>query len=228
MSGRIDFDDAPPVPVSGYRAMQAKVPGGGALYAALVAVCEASLSRGASVLVVGAGGGAEIEALGASTWEFDLVGIDPSAAMLDVARPYAEAVQPPGRARLLHGTIDDLPSGDRFDAATSVMVMHFLPDDGTKLAYLAAIRSRLRTGAPYLHADVGFELASPARLLPVIRRFTERAGLPDFASQFDVAEPGVHSVSEKRLTELFDEAGFRVVSPIFRGLWYAGWWAEAT
>jgi hypothetical protein len=34
-------------------------------------------------------------------------------------------------------------------------------------------------------------------------------------------------VSEARTLALFHETGFRLVTPIFRGLWYAGWWAEA-
>lgn len=224
----VDYDTNAPMPVDEYRQMQANAPGADALYASLVAICEASLSPGASVLVVGAGGGAEIEALGASLWQFALTGVDPSAAMLDVARPYADAVQPAGRARLLRGTVDDLPHGDRFDAATSVMVMHFLPDDGAKAAYLAEIRARLVDGATFFHTEVSFDIdGGVERLIPVIRRYTKRAGLPDFASQFTNSDTGVFPVSDARRVELFSAAGFRIVAPVFRGLWYAGWWAEA-
>lgn len=228
MRGRIDFDAAPPVPVSGYRAMQAKAPGGDALYASMTAIFEASLAEHSHILIVGAGGGAEIEALGASAWEFDLTGVDPSASMIGIAQPYADGIQPAGRARLINGMVDDLPASDRFQAATSIMVMHFLPDDGAKAAYLAAIRSRLVSGAPYIHADVSVDVAGGAELLvPVIRRYTERAGLPDFGSQFADSGSGVYPLVEARQLALFKASGFRLIAPVFRGLWYAGWWMEA-
>jgi hypothetical protein len=34
-------------------------------------------------------------------------------------------------------------------------------------------------------------------------------------------------IPESRTLTLFEEAGFRPVAPIFCGLWYAAWWAEA-
>lgn len=186
----VDYDAAPPFPAGAYRAMQANVPGGEALYASLTAICEASLPPNAAILVVGAGGGAEIEALGRSSWQFALTGVDPSAAMVEVARPYTQAVQPPGRAQLIKGTVADLAPAQVFDAATSIMVMHFLPDDGAKADYLAAIRSRLRVGAPFLHAEISIDAAGGIdRLVPAMRRFADNAGLPDFTSQFTNPTP---------------------------------------
>lgn len=227
MRDRIDFDNAPPVAVVGYRAMQARMPGGDALYATMCAIFEAGLPAGASILVSGAGGGHEIEDLGKSPSAFRLLGVDPSADMLAIAKPYADAVQPPGRATLIHGVAADLPADVLYDAATSVMIMHFLPDDGSKAAYLRAIRARLRIGAPYIHTDVTFDdPQSRARLLPVISRFAAIAGLPDFGAQL-AGSQGVFPISEARTRALFDEYGFRVVAPIYRGLWFAGWWAEA-
>jgi hypothetical protein len=36
----------------------------------------------------------------------------------------------------MHGTLEALPATPRFAAAVSLLVMHFLPDDGAKERYL--------------------------------------------------------------------------------------------
>ena len=232
----MDYDAAPPMPVADYRRIQAVIPGLEALYRCLRATLDASLPTSADVLIVGAGGGREIEALAPSDKVYRLTGVDPSADMLSVARDYAVLADAMDRTVLVKGTVDDLAGDLQFDAATSMLVMHFLPDDGTKLDYLRAIRRRLHSGAPYIHADVSVANREMfARLSPVVEAHGNLVGLPPEVS----SAPGRHIgkmafdgpmalvIPETRTLALFEEAGFRPVAPIFRGLWYAAWWAEA-
>lgn len=232
----MDYDAAPPMPVADYRRLQAMIPGLEALYSCLRAVMDASLPTGAKVLIVGAGGGREIEALAPSSKAYRLTGVDPSGDMLSVARDHVALLDATERTTLVKGTVDDLGDSVQFDAATSMLVMHFFPDDGAKLDYLRAIRRRLRPGAPYVHADVSAaDRAMFARLSPVVEAHGGLVGMPPEVA----SAPGRHIgemafdgpkalvIPESRTLTLFEEAGFRPVAPIFRGLWYAAWWAEA-
>jgi tRNA (cmo5U34)-methyltransferase len=216
------------MPVAHYRDWQRVVPGLDGLYNGMRAILEAELPAAAEVLIVGAGGGREIETLAASQRDLRLTGIDPSPDMLALAAHHAGTA----RVTLLQGVVDDLPAEPIFDAATSLLVMHFLPGLADKRDYLRAIRTRLRPGAPYLHADVSLESAAHfARLAPA---FGSHARLMGFDDRFAEGATGMlaqmtdgRAISEAATLELFSECGFRLVSPFFRGLWYAAWWAEA-
>ena len=79
------------------------------------------------------------------TWHF--TGVDPSLPMLQQAQQYLGAAST--RVEWVCGTIDDLPvPSSLFDAATCLMTLHMLKDDGTKLRTLQAMRARMKTGAP--------------------------------------------------------------------------------
>jgi tRNA (cmo5U34)-methyltransferase len=231
-----DYDKAPPMPVSDYRRFQNVIPGVGGLYRSVRAIMDATLPDNARILIAGAGAGREVETLGASSKEFRLTGFDPSADMLALASTFAEAPNLKDRVKLINGIVDDVESDPPFDAATSILVMHFLPDDGAKERYLNAIRRRLKSGAPYVHVDVSFDdRAMFDRLAPAVREHALIVALPEAVADGPAAHigrmafgEGVSSiVSEARTRALMDAAGFENVTPFFRGFWYAGWWAEA-
>lgn len=232
---QVDYDAAPPMPVEDYRRTQDVIPGVSGLYRSLRAIFDASVVEGARLLISGAGGGREIEALGGSPRAYRLVGVDPSADMLGVARGYVEDGGFGERVDLRKAVVADLDPDERFDGATSILVMHFLPDDGAKLRYLREIRSRLDPGAPYVHADASFDdRLMFERLAPVIREHALIAGLPEAVAEAPAAYVARTAfggqklmISEARTLALFRESGFQPVAPFFRGLWFAGWWAEA-
>lgn len=218
------------IPAANYRSFQAAlIPGVEGLYRALRAITDAVLSDGASILIVGAGGGREIEALGASPSGYRFLGVDPSPEMLAVAQACVATERLGDRTRLIEGLVDDLPRDEMFDAATALLVMHFIPDDGSKLAFLSGIRARLRRGAAYLHADTCFDNSGMfERMAPVFAKNAVMGGLaPDVAASVVERIRTLPIVSETIVRERLEQSGFRVVAPFFRGLWYAAWWAEA-
>jgi SAM-dependent methyltransferase len=77
------------------------------------------------ILVVGAGGGAEIERFLPDNPGWRLSGVDPSQDMLDLAAAKADRLVR-DRVKLIRGTVDDAPGAQRFDAATCLYVLHFL------------------------------------------------------------------------------------------------------
>lgn len=206
----------------------AVVPGVAALHRMVRSIFDAELADNARILISGAGGGRELETLGASPRKYRLIGVDPSADMLEMARLCTSGRNFDSRTTLVAGTAADLPA-EPHDAATSLFVMHFLPDDGAKSAYLDAIRHRLRHGAPYLHVDMcrdGRE--SFERLAAVYAQHAELGGLPATdATRLAERVADLPLISEGLLLERLQQAGFRVVAPFYRGLWYTGYWMEA-
>ena len=106
----------------------------------------------ANVLVLGAGGGLDIKAFAEARpgWRFD--GVDPSAEMLNLARVTLGPLA--ARARLHLGLIDSAPEGP-FDAATSMLTLHFVEPE-ERLRTLGEVRRRLKPGAPFAVAHFSF------------------------------------------------------------------------
>jgi len=104
------------------------------------------------LLVIGAGGGIEIEQFLPSNLGWRITGVDPSEDMLGLARAKAERLAVSDRVSLVRGTVESLPTDARFDAATCLFVLHFLPDTG-KSALLRQTAARLRPHAQLLVAS---------------------------------------------------------------------------
>lgn len=119
------------------------------------------LPDGAHVLLVGAGTGGEARALAPRfpTWRFTLV--DPAEAMLTVARRHAEAEGFAERCTFHVGTVESL-AAEGFDAATSVLVSHFLTDAAERQAYYAEIGARLKPGGRFFDAALCANLTDPS------------------------------------------------------------------
>lgn len=120
-----------------------KVPGLRDLHRMTTQLLSEQTPGAGQVLVVGAGGGLELVSMAAARPDWQFVGVDPSPAMLDLARlavaPFAERVQ------FVEGTVTQAPAGP-FDGATCLLVMHFL-ERGERLQTLREIHRRLRPGA---------------------------------------------------------------------------------
>lgn len=100
------------------------------------------------VLVVGAGGGLELEDMARAHpgWRFD--GVDPSQPMLDLAAQRLESAGVSDRVTLHHGYVQSAPAGP-FDGATCLLTFHFVPRE-ERVPMAAEIRRRLKPGAPFV------------------------------------------------------------------------------
>lgn len=188
------------------------------------------LGEGARLLIVGAGTGAEILGLAEKepTWSF--TGVDPSPDMTAVARRRVAESGLADRADLRVGYLHDLPTSQPYDAATALLVMHFLPDDGRKLELLRSISERLHPGAPLVLADLhGDETsASFARFLAAWRLRQRAAGMEekDVEEMFRDLRAVVRFVPEERIVALMREAGFDGVERFYNALLFGGWIAR--
>ena len=210
--------------------VRAAVPGYEVLHETVAAILTNELGNEASVLVVGAGTGEEVMRLaqGNPGWRFTAE--DPAGAMLVVAREKLAAAGVADRVELFEGLVQDLPRTERYDAATLILVHHFLPDDGAKLDMLQAIAARLNPGAPLVISSMHGDLAARAteRLYQAWRQRQIANGMAtsDAAAMFQGLPEVVRFVPESRIVELLRQASFGDVEPIFKAFVIGGWLAR--
>lgn len=182
----------------------------------------------AEVLVVGAGGGIELRHFAGAHDSWRFTGVDPSAQMLAVARRTLGEFVP--RCDLIEGTIDAAPAGP-FDAASCLLTLHMVPDDGSKLATLKEIRARLRPGAPFVIVDHCLDRIDPhfERKLDRYARFALQSGAPseDVTRACEGIRQFVPMIGRDREAALLAEAGFGEIEIFFAGLLWTGWSARA-
>ncbi|MBV7454227.1 class I SAM-dependent methyltransferase [Acidovorax sp. sif1233] len=192
------------------------------------------------VLVVGAGGGLELEdmALAHPGWRFD--GVDPSQPMLDLA---AQRLQSAGvsndRVALHHGYVQSAPAGP-FDGATCLLTFHFVPRE-ERAAMVAEIRRRLKPGAPFVAvhlsvadgdaSDYGGEGGAGERDLWLSRyaAFQVASGVPPehAARARDKIAAELAVLTPEEDEAILREAGFSDVQMFYMGFAFRGWVARA-
>lgn len=182
------------------------------------------------VLVLGAGGGLELEAFATRSPGWNFMGVDPAGEMLKAARERVASVGASNRVQWHQGYIFDAPRGP-FDAATCLLTLHFVPDDGEKERTLAEIRQRLKPGSPFVLVDCCIDLAAPdaARGLARYRNFALESGAePEQVDSTCVRLTTVlKMVSASREEELLAAAGYSDIELFYAGLSWRGWRATA-
>ena len=206
------------------------VPGYDASHAMAAVLLRDRVGDRGRILVIGAGGGVELSVLASECAGWSFVGVDPSREMLEQARRKVEAVGASSRVSLVQGYAEDAPR-EPFDAATALLCLNFIPDDGRRLDALREIRSRLVPAGTFLMIN-GCTDVKPPRFEDFLRlyaAFARRNGAPA-----EVVEGAVRMQRESlfyvlpdREEALLAEAGFTDVRLFYCGLWIYGWSARA-
>ncbi|WP_240231467.1 class I SAM-dependent methyltransferase [Devosia lacusdianchii] len=204
-----------------------QVPGFASLHRMMSLLLAERVPADGRVLVLGAGGGLELKALAEahSGWSFD--GVDPSAAMLELARQASE--RHASRVQLHHGYIDVAPEGP-FDGATSILTFHFIPRE-ERLETLRQLRRRLLPGAPFILAHISFSQTEPERSQWIARHVAFSAAEGTSEAQLDSARQAIGTrlsiLAPEEEEAMLAEAGFTDVSLFYAGLSFRGWVAYA-
>ena len=225
----VNFDKAPPVKVEEYdKSIRLFCPAYEEMFKLTHSSLRARLPEKADILIVGAGTGMEICEFAPLNPGWSFLGVDPSQDMLTITAKKLRGKNLSNHIELVKGYVDDLADKECFDAATSILVMHFLKDDGSKLELLKSINKRLKQGARFVLID-GYgdpsnkeftELIASWKQYPVIHGVPKEAVETAFS---EVIMKMVQFVSETRILELFKLAGFTGAFKFYSGFLYGGW-----
>jgi tRNA (cmo5U34)-methyltransferase len=188
------------------------------------------LPSNANILVSGAGTGQEVlsYSFANSTWQ--ITGVDPTEKMLSVAIERVKEKGLDDRIYLKQGQVQDLPTMPSFDAATSILVMQFIPDDGSKKEYLTEISSRLKPEAKFIIIDlVGDKSSSEFNMFLSTweaRQLLMGEDKEEVKKDFEHIRRDLQFITETRMNDLFEEVGFHKIHKFFQSYLFSGWVAE--
>lgn len=173
------------------------------------------------LLVAGCGTGNEIAYFLEKDQQWKITGVDPSPQMIAQAKEkLADCVN----VELVEGLVSDLDETIVYGAATLLLVLHFMPDDGTKLNLLKDIAKRLSPNAPLILLDITGGGQAFQNNLDVLRRLLPVDEDPEeIANRLDRIQHKLHPVSEARLIALIEAAGFSRPNRFFQTAIYQGW-----
>ena len=226
----IDFDKNAPIAGSEYDDMvRQALPGYEAMHQMALACLRARLLDEANLLIVGAGTGMELIKFSKSNLKWQVSGVNPSENMLAIAKNKIQQYGLSEQVKLFQGYTNDLPETSIYDAVTSILVMHFIPDDGGKLAFLKSISSRMKSSSIFILVDVFGEKGTDdfREMISLVKSFWEETGITEAKKSeiLETMENGVYPISETRVLQLLEQAGFSKVMRFYTGLWVGGWMA---
>lgn len=180
-----------------------------------------------SILVGGAGGtGQEIIAAAPLQPQWKFVAVDPSQAML---APALERIAQAGfadRVEPIVGTVDALPRGRLFDAATLIGVLHHLPLQQEKDDMLRSVADRLAPGAPFILACNRCAYESQPLFLAAWAQRWRMSGASDAeveAKLGKIRQGAVPPGSEAEVESMLLAAGFSQPARFFSSLFWSAW-----
>jgi tRNA (cmo5U34)-methyltransferase len=200
-----------------------QVPGLHALHQMAGLLLRERVPSDGRVLVLGAGGGLELKAFAEAYPQWRLLGVDPSAPMLELAVQTLGALAP--RVELLEGYIDAVPPIE-FDGAACLLTMHFLSIE-ERLHALRELRRRLKPGAPLVMAHHSVPDAPDEKMLWLQRHvaFMTSNGVPvaNAAKAIDAIASRLPLLSAEAEVELLEQAGFERHELFYAAFTFKGW-----
>ncbi|KEK21960.1 class I SAM-dependent methyltransferase [Bacillus gaemokensis] len=173
------------------------------------------------LLIIGAGGGQEIITLGKQNDMLRFTGIDPSDSMLQLAQKRIEREKLQNKISLIKGTVHSILETEVFDAATCMLVLHFIPELTQKKEVLREINKHLKPGAPFFLSLINAVPNTNTFItqMNAWRHHMLQNNIPiedwnRFETSFGTQ---IHPISEKDLISTMEECGFIHITRFFTG-----------
>ncbi len=203
--------------------MARQVPGVHALHRMTQVLLAERVPAEGRVLVLGAGGGAELDVFARAQPRWRFVGVDPSAEMLALAaRTLGDAID---RVELVQGYIESAPQ-IRFDGATCLLTLHFL-DREQRLRTLMEVRRRLQPGAPLViaHHSVPDDAEQKRTWFRRWAAFGQANGLEEtnVEARVELIAHRLPTLDPRAEETLLREAGFRQPELFYAAFTFRGW-----
>lgn len=210
------------------------IPGYEALHNMAQSLLQTNVSSSAKLLIVGSGTGMELINF-CQNDRWSLIGVDPSEDMMTIAKQKLTIAKLLERVYLHTGYVDTLPKTELMDAATLILVMHFVRDDGSKLKLLKSIAQRLKPEGKIILVDLygdksasyfaEFKKAWQNLYFSQLEGNAKAEAIAKFETSIDNS---IHFVNEDRIVELLNMAGFSQIKKFYNAFLFGGWIAKLT
>ncbi|MCP5004211.1 MAG: class I SAM-dependent methyltransferase [Planctomycetes bacterium] len=188
-----------------------------------------NLQETAEILVSGIGTGNEAitYARGQKSWH--IFGVDPTPEMVQSAKKKISQLGLTNQIEVIEGKVENIEKID-FDAATSILVMQFLKDNGDKEKYLQNISTKLKKGAKLILIDLEGEKNSANFNLLLsawkCHQYCTRADTEQIDKDFENVDSDLQFIAEKRINELLQAIGFIKVCKFYQSYLFGGYISE--
>ena len=147
----------------------------------LIHAILSDLPADARILCVGVGTGSELLDLAQAFPQWQFTAVEPAAPMLNICRQKVEACGITARCTFHEGYLDSLPTSNSFDAATSLLVSHFITQPEERSNFFYQIALRLRPQGYLISSDIAYDLSSSTYpgILEIWLQMMKSAGLAD-------------------------------------------------
>lgn len=195
----------------------------------LVRLILLDLSSEARILCVGVGTGAEILSLAKFYPDWTFVGVDPSVEMLGVCRDSLAHAGFLDRCDLIHGYVEQAPTGPQFDAVLSILVAHFIGRED-RLDFYRNIHDRLKLGGSFVSTEICYDLDA-AEFPAILKNWESVQALMGATPESLQALPDTLRdmlcvLSPTETEEMLRKTGFELPIQFFQAFLLHGWYAK--
>ncbi|MEG3849656.1 class I SAM-dependent methyltransferase [Microcoleus sp. herbarium19] len=196
----------------------------------LIRIVLSELPANARILCVGAGTGSELIYLAQTFPQWQFTALEPAAPMLDICRQRAAEIGIASRCTFHEGYLDSLPPSQSFDAATCLLVSHFIMQPQDRRNFFSQIASRLRPNGYLVSSDVVSDMSTSAyqSLLEVWLRMLRYAEIPTEEVEKFRASYGrdVAVLPPFEVESIIASSGFNTPVLFFQSLLIHAWYAK--
>lgn len=184
----------------------------------------------ANILCVGAGTGAELLYLAQAFPSWQFTALDPAEAMLTLCKQKAVEAGIDHRCTFYCGYIDSLPPTKPFDAATCILVSHFLTDKTERITFFNEIAARLRPEGILINADLSSDTSAPSYTMLMAKwlQLLKFADWPanDVDKLPEVYKQHVAILPPAEVESIIQQGGFDAPVLFSQSLFIHGWFSQ--